>query len=105
MIFYKKLAKLVNMIKRYKYLLIFILLFTSKSHALSPQYEKELYIGCYTNSKQYLGNENAKVYCQCTIDKLSKKFNDEEIDEVFKKTPEEIMEQTAFATIECEGNN
>ena len=29
----------------------------------------------------------------------------EEIDEVFKKTPEEIMEQTAFATIECEGNN
>jgi len=55
------------MIKKYKYLLIFILLFTSKSHALSPQYEKELYIGCYTNSKQYLGNENAKIYCQCTI--------------------------------------
>ena len=103
--FYKKLAKLENMIKRYKYLLIFILLFTSKSHALSPEYEKELYIGCYTNSKQYLGTENAKVYCQCTINKLSEKFNDEEIDEVFKKTPEEIMKQTAFATIECEGNN
>ena len=92
------------MIKKYKYLLIIILLFASKSHALSPKYEKELYIGCYTNSKQYLGTESAKKYCQCTIDKLSEKFSDEEIDEVFKKEPEEIMEQTAFATIECESN-
>jgi len=92
------------MIKRYKYLLILILLFTSKSHALSPQYEKELYIGCYTNSKQYLGNENAKVYCQCTIDKLSAKFNDKQIDEVFSKEPDEIQILTAFATEECENN-
>ena len=73
------------MIKKYKYLLIFILLFTSKSHALSPEYKKELYIGCYTNSKQYLGTDGAKIYCQCTVDKLSEKFNDEGIDEVFKK--------------------
>ena len=92
------------MIKKYKYLLIFILLFTSKSHALSPQYEKELYIGCYTNSKQYLGNENSKVYCQCTIDKLSAKFNDKQIDEVFSKEPDEIQILTAFATEECENN-
>ena len=104
MTYYKKLAKLVNMIKRYKYLLIFILLFTSKSHALSPEYEKELYIGCYTNSKQYLGTDGAKIYCQCTIDKLSAKFNDEEIDEVFSKEPDEIQQLTAFATIECENN-
>ncbi|MDA9189225.1 hypothetical protein N9O37_03580 [Candidatus Pelagibacter sp.] len=90
------------MIKKYKYLLILILLFTSKSHALSPKHERELYIGCYTNSKQYLGTDGAKIYCQCTVDKLSEKFSDEEINEVFKKTPEEIMEQTAFATIECE---
>ena len=86
-------------------MLIFILLVASKSHALSPEYEKEMYIGCYTNSKQYLGPDGAKIYCQCTIDKLTEKFSDEEIDEVFKKTPEEIMEQTAFATIECESNN
>jgi hypothetical protein len=32
------------MIKKYKYLLIFILLFTSKSYALSPEYQKELYV-------------------------------------------------------------
>ena len=90
------------MIKKYKYLLFFILLFTSKSHALSPEYVKELYIGCYTNSKQYLGTDGAKIYCTCTVDKLSEKFSDEEIDEVFKKTPEEIQQLTAFATIACE---
>ena len=90
------------MIKRYKYLLIFILFFSSKSHSLSPDYEKELYIGCYTNSKQYLGTDGAKTYCTCTIDKLSKKFTDEEIDEVFSKEPDEIIELTAFSTIECE---
>ena len=90
------------MIKKYKYLLIFILLFTSKSHALSPEYEKELYIGCYANSKQYLGTDSAKIYCTCTVDKLSEKFSDEEIDEVFSKEPEEIMELTGFATLACE---
>ena len=102
MISYKKLAKLVSMIKKYKYLLIFIFLFSSKRYALSPEYEKELYIGCYTNSKQYLGTDGAKIYCQCTIDKLSAKFSDEEIDEVFSKEPDEIQQLTAFATEECE---
>ena len=90
------------MIKKYKYLLIFILLFNSKSLALSPEYEKELYIGCYTNSKQYLGADGAKIYCMCTIDKLSAKFNDKQIDEVFNKEPDEIQQLTAFATIACE---
>ena len=90
------------MIKKYKYLLIFILFFSSKSHALSPEYEKELYIGCYTNSKQYLGTDDAKKYCQCTIDKLSTKFNNEQMDEVFSKEPDEIQQLTEFATIACE---
>ena len=90
------------MIKKYKYLLILILLFSSKSHALSPEYEKELYIGCYTNSKQYLGADGAKICCRCTVDKLSAKFSDEEIDEVFSKEPDEIQQLTAFATEECE---
>jgi len=104
MTFYKKLAKLVSMIKKYKYLLIFIVFFTSKSHALSPEYEKELYIGCYTNSKQYLGTDGAKIYCNCTVDKLSKKFSNGEIDLIFKQKPEEIMRATEFATIECENS-
>ena len=90
------------MINKYSSLIIFILLFASKSNALSPKYEKELYIGCYTNSKQYLGTDGAKIYCQCTIDKLSAKFSDEEIDEVFNKEPAEIQQLTEFATIACE---
>ena len=90
------------MINKYNTLIIFILLFASKSNALSPKYEKELYIGCYTNSKQYLGTDGAKIYCQCTIDKLSAKFSDEEIDEVFNKEPDEIQQLTEFATIACE---
>ena len=90
------------MINKYSTIIIFILLFASKSNALSPKYEKELYIGCYTNSKQYLGTDGAKIYCQCTIDKLSEKFSDEEIDEVFSKEPNEIQQLTEFATLACE---
>ena len=90
------------MINKYTFIIIFFLLFISKSHALSPEYEKELYIGCYTNSKTYIGTDGAKIYCQCTIDKLSTKFSDEEIDEVFKKEPDEIQQLTEFATIACE---
>ena len=104
MICLKKLEKLVNTIKKYKFLLVFILLISSKSHALNPEYEKELFIGCFGGSKQYLGPDGAKVYCTCTIDKLSEKFSDEEIDQIFKIKPEKIMMATEFATIECENN-
>ena len=92
------------MIKKYKLLIIFILFLSSKTHALSPEYEKQLYIGCYGNSKIYIGPDGAKIYCNCTVDKLSKKFSDEEMDIVFKQKPEEIMRATEFATIECENN-
>ena len=102
MICFKKLEKLVHTIKKYKFLLIIILLVDAKSYALSP--EKELYIGCYGNSKQYLGPDGAKVYCTCTIDKLSKKFSNDEIDLIFKMKSEKIMVATEFATIECENN-
>ena len=94
----------MNTIKKYKFLLIFILLISSKSHALSPEIEKELYIGCYSNSKTYIGVDGAKIYCSCTVDKLSKKFTDEQINQIFKMKPEEIMMATEFATIECEKN-
>ena len=105
MICFKKLEKLVNMIRRFRPILILFLLIPLKSHALSEQNKQQLYIGCYQNSKQYLGTDKAKSYCQCTVDKLSEKFNDEQMDEVFSKEPDEIQQLTAFATIECEGNN
>ena len=104
MIYFKKLEKLVNTIKKYKFLLLFILLINSKSQALSPEFEKKLYIGCYANSKTYIGSDRAKIYCTCTVDKLSKKFSDERIDQIFKMEPEEIMRATEFATIECENS-
>jgi len=46
--------------------------------------------------------DQAKVYCTCTVDKLNKKFTDKEIDEVFSKESDEIMQLTKFATIACE---
>ena len=92
------------MIKKYKLFIIFILFICSKTHALSPEYEKQLYIGCYGNSKTYIGPDGAKNYCTCTVDKLSKKFSDEELDLIFKQKPEDIMRATEFATIKCENN-
>jgi hypothetical protein len=94
----------VSTIKKYKLLLLFILLIGSKSYALSPKFEKQLYIGCYSNSKTYIGSDEAKIYCTCTVDKLSKRFSDEKINLIFKQKPEEIMEATEFATIGCENN-
>ena len=90
------------MIKKYKFLLIIILLFSSKTFAFSPKIEQEIYIGCYSNSKQYLGPEKAKSYCLCTLQKLNEKYDDEQINNVFKKKPEEIIEATKFASLFCE---
>ena len=92
------------MIKKYKLLIIFIIFVNSKTYALSPEYEKQLFVGCYSNSKTYIGPDGAKIYCTCTVDKLSKKFSDEEMGVIFKQKPEGIMKATEFATIECENN-
>ena len=73
-----------------------------KSHAISKQSERQMYIGCYQNSKQYLGTDNAKTYCLCTINKLSEKFSNEELDNVFKQKPEQIIKDTQFASKYCE---
>ena len=61
-----------------------------------------MYIGCYQNSKQYLGAEKAKNYCQCTVNKLREKFSDDELDRVFKQQPEDIIKDTEFASKFCE---
>jgi len=94
----------VNTIKKFKTLLILILLLPPKSIAFTTEYEKEIYIGCYGNSKQYLAADEAKAYCLCTINKLGEEFSDQEIDLIFKKKPEEIIKATKFATIHCEKN-
>ena len=102
MIYFKKLEKLVNMIRKFRLILTLFLLLPLKSHALSEQNKQQLYLGCYQNSKQYLGTDKGKSYCQCTVDKLSEKFSDQEFDAVFKQKPEDIYKDTEFASKFCE---
>ena len=94
----------MNMIKKFNIILILLLVTPLISHAFSEQNERQMYIGCYQNSKQYLGPEKAKSYCQCTVNKLSKKFSDEELEAVFKQKPEDIYKDTKFASTFCEKN-
>ena len=90
------------MIKKYSLILILFLLTPLKIQAFSVQNEQQMYIGCYQNSKQYLGAEKAKTYCQCTVNKLSEEFSDDELDRVFKQKPEDIIKDTEFASKFCE---
>ena len=92
------------MIRKFRLILTLFLLLPLKSHAISEQNKQQLYLGCYQNSKQYLGADKAKSYCQCTVDKLSKKFSDQELDAVFKQKPEDIYKDTEFASKFCEKN-
>ena len=101
-IYFKKLEKLENMIKKFSLIIIPFLLVPLKSYGLSEQNKQQMYIGCYQNSKQYLGADKAKTYCQCTVDKLSEKFSDEELDRVFNQKPEDIIKDTEFASKFCE---
>ena len=90
------------MIKKYSLILILFLLTPLKIQAFSVQNEQQMYIGCYQNSKQYLGADKAKTYCQCTVNKLSEKFSDDELDKVFKQKPKDIVKDTEFASKFCE---
>ena len=90
------------MIKKFSLIIIPFLLVPLKSYGLSEQNKQQMYIGCYQNSKQYLGADKAKTYCQCTVDKLSEKFSDEELDRVFNQKPEDIINDTEFASKFCE---
>ena len=101
-IYFKKLEKLENMIKKFSLIIIPFLLVPLKSYGLSEQNKQQMYIGCYQNSKQYLGADKAKAYCQCTVNKLSEKFSDDELDIVFKQKPENIVKDTEFASKFCE---
>ena len=92
------------MIRKFNFLLIFFLFLSSKSFSFSPGIEQQIYIGCYGNSKQYIGPEKAKSYCLCTLKKLDEKFTDDQINEIFKQKPEDIIESTKFASLYCEKN-
>ena len=61
------------------------LFFIPTVFALSPENKKQMYLGCYADSKQYIGPERAKEYCSCTIKMLTNEYSNEEIEEFFKK--------------------
>ena len=102
MTYFKKQEKLVNMIKKYKLIFLLFFLTLSNTYAFNEKNEREMYIGCYQNSKQYLGSEKSKIYCQCTVKKLSEKFSDKELEIVFSQKPEKIIKDTQFASKLCE---
>ena len=85
-------------------ILIFSLFLINFSFGMSPEYEKQLYLGCYPDSKKYIGAKKAKKYCTCTVNMLSERYNDDEIDKIFKKKQSEIIEATQFASKHCEMN-
>ena len=70
--------------------------------AMSEDYEKRLYWGCYPSSKQYLGSEKANLYCSCTVKNLSKKYSNEEMDKISKESPEKQLEMFNFASTICQ---
>jgi hypothetical protein len=80
------------------------LFFISTAFALSIENEKQMYLGCYADSKKYIGPERAKEYCSCTIQMLANKYSNEEIEKIFKKKTEEIIKATEFAATHCENN-
>ena len=104
MICFNKREKLVNMIKKYKIVFLLFFLNTSNAYTFNEKNEQQMYIGCYQNSKQYLGAEKAKTYCLCTVKKLSEKFSDEQLEIVFSQKPEKIIEDTSFVSKFCEKN-
>ena len=90
------------MIKKYKFISLIFFLITTNTHAFNEKNEQQMYIGCYQNSKQYLGAEKAKIYCLCTVKKLSEEFSDEQLEIIFSQKPEKIIEDTSFASKFCE---
>jgi len=80
------------------------LFFIPTAFALSPANEKQIYLGSYADSKKYIGPERAKEYCSCTIQMLANEYSNKEIEEIFKKKPEEIVKATEFSPPHCENN-
>ncbi|MDA7449722.1 hypothetical protein N8822_00030 [Candidatus Pelagibacter ubique] len=74
------------------------------SFALSPEYKKEIFNGCYIDAKSTLGNQRAKQYCTCTTEMLHQKFSDEDILIIGQKSQAEQIQAFGFAGNYCNKN-
>ena len=78
--------------------------FCANSFAMSPEFKKEIFDGCYLDAKSTLGNQRAKQYCTCTTEMLHRKFSDEEILRLGQKSQDEQKQAFSFASNYCNKN-
>jgi len=90
--------------KKFLVILVVCLFFYNNSFAMSEGYKKQFYNGCYPNSKQYLGADRAKEYCICTIEMLSKKYIDKNMDSISQQNEEYQLKAFSFASTHCSNN-
>ena len=66
--------------KKISLYIFLVLIWGNASFAMSLDYEKEMYGGCYDSDIiERLGKKRAKQYCTCAIKMVSNKFSDDEI--------------------------
>ena len=87
--------------KKIFFIIVVKIILINNLFAMSEEYEKKLYWGCYPSSKQYLGAEKADLYCSCTVKTLSQKFSDQEMDSISAESGEKQLEAFNFASKLC----
>lgn len=87
--------------KKIFFIIVVKIILINNLFAMSEEYEKKLYWGCYPSSKQYLGAEKADLYCSCTVKTLSQKFTDQEMDSISAESGEKQLEAFNFASKLC----
>jgi hypothetical protein len=88
-------------LKKIFFIIVVKIILINNLFAMSEEYEKKLYWGCYPSSKQYLGAEKADLYCSCTVKTLSQKFTDQEMDSISAESGEKQLEAFNFASKLC----
>jgi hypothetical protein len=88
-------------LKKIFFIIVLKIILINNLLAMSEEYEKKLYWGCYPSSKQYLGAEKANLYCSCTVKTLSEKFSDQEMDSISAESGEKQLEAFDFASKLC----
>ncbi len=87
--------------KKIFFIIVVKIVLINNLFAMSEEYKKKLYWGCYPSSKQYLGAEKADLYCSCTVKTLSQKFTDQEMDSISTESGEKQLEAFNFASKLC----
>ena len=87
--------------KKIFFIIVVKIILINNLFAMSEEYEKKLYWGCYPSSKQYLGAEKADLYCSCTVKTLSQKFTDQQMDSISAESGEKQLEAFNFASKLC----